>query len=190
MITFRRPCPKTLARFLAQQQEQPVSYSQVEMTRGTVPSQFTPDHTRRALGIGDHVYQRACDAIRLWTPIAQPWIQLTPADVPPAIGNVVAITARIGICWWTNACRVLYIVSDEPPTRRFGFAYGTLADHAECGEERFMVEQTADGQVWYDVLAYSRPRHLLARLGYPMTRMYQKRFARGSAEAMVAFAQK
>jgi uncharacterized protein (UPF0548 family) len=42
----------------------------------------------------------------------------------------------------------------------------------------------ADGAVWYDILAFSRPRQLLARLGYPLARRLQKRFARDSAAAM------
>jgi uncharacterized protein (UPF0548 family) len=69
--------------------------------------------------------------------------------------------------------------------QRFGFAYGTLPGHAESGEERFTVEwHEADGAVWYDILAFSRPRRLLARLGYPLARRLQKRFARDSAAAM------
>jgi uncharacterized protein (UPF0548 family) len=28
----------------------------------------------------------------------------------------------------------------DGPVRRFGFAYGTLPDHVESGEERFTVE--------------------------------------------------
>jgi uncharacterized protein (UPF0548 family) len=38
--------------------------------------------------------------------------------------------------------------------------------------------------VWYDVVAFSRARHPLARLGYPLARRVQRRFARESAEAM------
>jgi uncharacterized protein (UPF0548 family) len=97
---------------------------------------------------------------------------------------VVAITPKIGPVWWLNACRVLYLIDEHAPTRRVGFGYGTLADHAECGEERFMIEMMADGAVWYDLFAYSRPRHWLARLGGPFTRLQQKRFAKGSGAAM------
>jgi uncharacterized protein (UPF0548 family) len=84
-----------------------------------------------------------------------------------------------------NACRVVYVVDEGGPVQRFGFAYGTLPDHAESGEERFTVEwHEADDAVWYDILAFSRPQQLLARLGYPFARRLQKRFARGSAAAM------
>jgi hypothetical protein len=68
---------------------------------------------------------------------------------------------------------------------RFGFAYGTLADHPERGEERFVVEwHEWDDSVWYDLCAVSRPAHWLARLGYPYTRWEQARFRRLSAAAM------
>jgi uncharacterized protein (UPF0548 family) len=86
-------------------------------------------------------------------------------------------------CMWTlNACRIVHVV-DEP--RRFGFAYGTLPDHVESGEERFIVEWNQDDDtVWYDILAFSRPNHFLTRLGYPLVRRLQKRFARDSAGTM------
>jgi len=62
---------------------------------------------------------------------------------------------------------------------------GTLADHVESGEERFSVEwRRQDGSVWYDLLAFSRPRHPLAKLGTPMGRALQRRFARDSLQAM------
>ncbi|HEV3306332.1 MAG TPA: DUF1990 family protein [Candidatus Sulfotelmatobacter sp.] len=70
-------------------------------------------------------------------------------------------------------------------TKRFGFAYGTLGEHAESGEERFTVEWSRDDDsVWYDILAFSRPRQMLARLGYPLSRLLQKRFAEDSKAAV------
>ena len=38
--------------------------------------------------------------------------------------------------------------------------------------------------MWYDILAFSRPRQALARLGYPLMRKRQRRFGRESAAAM------
>ena len=69
-------------------------------------------------------------------------------------------------------------------TDRFGFAYGTLTDHGEIGEERFLVNLDAEsGDVSYDIYAFSRPG-LFARLGYPLSRNLQKRFAQDSMNAM------
>lgn len=87
--------------------------------------------------------------------------------------------------WWLNACRIVYVVDESEPIRKYGFAYGTLPKHIESGEERFLIEwdQETDS-VWYDILAFSRPNKLMIRLGYPLVRRRQKQFGRDSATAM------
>ena len=81
---------------------------------------------------------------------------------------------------------VVYVI-DEP--RRFGFAYGTLPDHVERGEERFLIEWNAnDNSVWYDILAFSRPQHPLVKLSSPLARKLQKQFARESLARMKSLA--
>ncbi len=86
-----------------------------------------------------------------------------------------------------NACRIVYVLEEDAPIRRYGFGYGTLAEHAEQGEERFSVEwHSGDDSVWYDILAFSRPNQWLVRAGYPLTRRLQRRFARDSMGAMAA----
>ena len=98
-------------------------------------------------------------------------------------GTDVALLAKYASIYSLNFCRIVYVI-DEP--RRYGFAYGTLADHVEEGEERFVVEMLADGTVWYDVSAFSRPRHLLAKIASPLVRSLQSRFRRDSGRAMQA----
>jgi uncharacterized protein (UPF0548 family) len=83
-----------------------------------------------------------------------------------------------------NACRIVYVIDESSNSQRYGFAYGTLPDHAEIGEERFTVEfNPHDQTVWYDLYAVSRPS-ALALWAYPFTRSLQKRFARDSKAAM------
>lgn len=78
------------------------------------------------------------------------------------------------------------MIDEAGPITKFGFAYGTLPDHAGSGEERFLIEwDRADNSVWYDILAFSRPQHFFIRLGYPMVRRTQKRFGRESAAVML-----
>jgi uncharacterized protein (UPF0548 family) len=86
-----------------------------------------------------------------------------------------------------NACRVVYLLDDEAGgVLRSGFAYGTLPAHAEIGEERFSVEwRLTDDSVRYDLFAFSRPGRFLARVGYPVARRMQRRFARESKQAML-----
>jgi uncharacterized protein (UPF0548 family) len=182
MLTFRPPRPDAVRAFLARQRDLPLSYAPAGMTRGPAPAGYTVDHRRHRLGSGPEVFERACAGLRAWAQFRLGWVRLEPADAALAVGVVVAIIARVGPCWWANACRVVYRI-DEVPCR-FGFANGTLAGHAERGEERFCIELADDGSVWYDLLAYSRPRHWLAWLGYPLSRALQHRFARDSTAAL------
>ena len=90
--------------------------------------------------------------------------------------------------WSLNACRIAYTIEEEgPPLERYGFAFGTLPSHVERGEERFTVEwDRTDDSVWYEVFAFARPAHPLARVGPPFVRLVQRRFAAASLRAMVA----
>jgi uncharacterized protein (UPF0548 family) len=77
---------------------------------------------------------------------------------------------------------VVYHVEGE---RRFGFAYGTLTNHAESGEELFELFMDArSGDVMYRICAVSWPQDPLARLGRPFGRFLQLRFRRDSAAAL------
>jgi uncharacterized protein (UPF0548 family) len=108
-------------------------------------------------------------------------VELCWPSTPIRAGETVGVLARHLGFWSLNACRIVYVVDERV---RFGFAYGTLRDHAEIGEEYFMVRMEKDESVWYEIYAFSRPR-TVARLGYPISRMYQKRFASRSLFAMV-----
>jgi uncharacterized protein (UPF0548 family) len=88
------------------------------------------------------------------------------AECPELVGTDVAVSVLHLGFYSLNACRIVYVVDEEGPMKRFGFAYGTLAEHAESGEERFTIEWDRNNdEVWYDILAFSRPRQTLARLG-------------------------
>ena len=56
------------------------------------------------------------------------------------VGSDVAILIHHFGCHSLNGARIVYLIDDDGPVKRFGFAYGTLQEHAESGEERFMVE--------------------------------------------------
>jgi uncharacterized protein (UPF0548 family) len=133
------------------------------------------------------VWDRAILALRAWKMFDIPWVQLCWPSTSIAVGENVAVIARRLDCHWLNACRVVYVVNENAgAVKRFGFAYGTLEDHAESGEERFLLEWDGDSnEVWYDLLAFSRPNQFLARVGYPFARRLQKRFAAESKLAMV-----
>ena len=109
----------------------------------------------------------------------------TLAAVAP--GTVVAVLVRHLGFWSMNGCRVVYEIAGDDccRSREFGFAYGTLTNHAEIGEEISKVSpRPGTGEVSYVIRAASRPRALWARLGYPVTRSLQARFRRDSAAAI------
>jgi len=95
--------------------------------------------------------------------------------------SVAVLISHLGF-WSLNACRIVYVINEHGSSKNYGFAYGTLPDHGERGEERFTVELNSDQTVWYDLSAF-RP-NMLARLAYPYTRLLQRRFARDSKAAM------
>ena len=181
MHTIQWPTTEQVRKFLASQMGAPLTYSAVGATAtGDYLSGFDVDHRRAEIGLGDDCFRRACEALRGWRQFDLGWVRAMPTDTPLATEALVAVSAKFGGVCTTNAARIVYVV-DEP--HRFGFAYGTLPRHVEQGEERFLVE-LVDGRVYYDILAFSRPRHLLARLGTPLMRRLQKRFGRDSAAAM------
>ena len=186
MLLLRKPSPSNIRDFLATQARLDLTYPAVGATASTPPTGYVVDHTRIKLGDGDRVFAAAKAALERWDHFRLGWVESCPPDTPIQVDQVVAILARNLGLWWLNACRIVYVVDEDEPVKRFGFAYGTLPKHAESGEERFFIEwDQATGSVWYDILAFSQPRHFLARLGYPLTRRVQRRFARDSAAAMV-----
>lgn len=181
-MPLRKPSPDTVRAFLATQAPLAFTYPGVGATATAPPAGYTVDHTRVKLGEGEEAFAAAKAALARWEQFRLGWAGAAPPGVPLEVGACVAVVARVLGVWWVNACRIVYTV-DEPA--RFGFAYGTLPRHAESGEERFLIEfDRATDVVWYDILAFSRPRLALARLGYPLARRTQKRFARDSAAAM------
>ncbi len=185
MLFLRRPTAEAIRAFLARQARLDLTYSAVGATTTNPPAGYVVDHTRMRLGAGEKVFAAAKAALERWQQFRLGWLEASPEDTPIKEGQVVAILARSIGLWWLNACRIVAVVDEDGPVHRFGFAYGTLPDHAGSGEERFLVEwDREDDSVWYDILAFSRPRHFLARLGYPWMRRVQKRFGRQSAAAV------
>ena len=162
MFRLTRPGVEDIRRYLNTQQNAPWSYAAVGATQTDQPPVgYDWDQTRVLLGHGASTFVRAKAALERWAMFPRPLVGLYWPDAPLEVGTVVAVLFRGGPVWSLNAARIVYVV-DEPSSEvsRFGFAYGTLVDHAEEGEERFLVEwRRADDSVWYDLAAFSRPRH-------------------------------
>lgn len=182
MFLLNRPTKAEIDEFLRARKVDTFSYPEVGATRGSPPPGYNTDHNRALLGRGDDIFARAKQAVREWKMFDVPGLQLFYPNTPIEVGRDVAPLAHHLGFFSLNACRIVYLVDER---HRFGFAYGTLSEHAEIGEERFIVEFDPDsGEVRYDIFAFSRPGHVLVKLGYPYSRYKQKQFAVGSKAAM------
>ncbi|MEP7213146.1 MAG: DUF1990 domain-containing protein [Acidobacteriota bacterium] len=187
MFLISKPEEKAIRRFLAEQAGSAYSYREVGASRsGNAPPGYNVDHNRALLGHGIEAFEFAKAAVRSWKMFDMPWVRLCFPDTPIESRQVVAIVISHFGFVSINAARIVYLVDDEPGLKRFGFAYGTLLEHGESGEERFSVEFNEDsGEVWYDLFAFSRPAAFLAKLAYPLGRNLQRTFAADSKAAMI-----
>jgi uncharacterized protein (UPF0548 family) len=181
---FRKPSHDSIRAFLARQAAAPYSYPEVGATRATPPAGYTLDHRQVCLGEGEPTFRLACAALRRWEMFRLGWVELYWPDTPLEPGKTVAVLGRVVGLWWLSVTRIVYVLDESTPMRRFGFAYGTLDGHPMRGEERFLIEWRGDNTVWYDLLAFSRPGSWLTWLGYPLARRAQRRFGVESLAAM------
>jgi uncharacterized protein (UPF0548 family) len=187
LFLLAKPSDEQIQNIIAAQRSASFSYSFAGASRDDLPpAGYKRDHNRVFLGAGEATFNRAVAAVQRWEMFNFPWMQLCWPNTPIEVGATVVALAALPLFWTLNSCRVVYTVDQDGPLRRYGFSYGTLPLHEERGEERFLIEwNRADDSVYYDILAYSQPKSLMAQAGYPVARLYQKRFARDSKRAMV-----
>ncbi|MEW6130661.1 MAG: DUF1990 domain-containing protein [Acidobacteriota bacterium] len=189
MFLLTQPTKKQVREFLDAQASSGFSYAEVGASRHGSPIGYNSDHNRIQLGTGADAFALAVQAIQRWQMFNTGWVKLYFSDAPIAVGACVApLASHLGF-YSLNACRIVYVIDEndnDVNVKKYGFAYGTLTEHVEQGEERFSVEwHHADNSVWYDLFAFSKPRHPFARLAYPVSRQLQKRFAADSQQAML-----
>jgi uncharacterized protein (UPF0548 family) len=188
VILLGEPSEACIRRFLEEQRSLPFSYPEVGASRDGAPPGYPTNHRRGRLGTGQETFLRAREALRRWEMYRSGWTKLFWPGAPIAEGVVVVILSRHLGVWSLYACRIACTVEEETPSlRRYGFAFGTLPGHVEQREERFTVEWLGeDDALWYEVFAFARPAHPLARAGRPFVRQVQRRFAVDSFRAMAA----
>jgi uncharacterized protein (UPF0548 family) len=138
------------------------------------------------IGHGDAAFVRAREALAHWKHFDVGWVEAFPERSPVQTGTVVAVLIRHLGCWSLNGARVRYQVQGGDDRPAFGFAYGTLVNHAESGEESFEVWlDRPTGDVRYRIRSVSRAQSVFAKAGPPLVRGLQARFRRESALAMM-----
>src|SRR5215203_1643507 len=151
MLSLLRPSPEAIDAYVARFREAPFTYPEVGASREDVgPAGYVVDHRRALVGHGERAFQSARECLRRWDMFQLGWVTPCWPHTPLVPGEPVATLSWLAGTWWLNPCRIVYV--DQEP-RRFRFAYGTVGDHVEKGEERFTVEWRDDGSVWYDLYA-------------------------------------
>jgi len=175
-IRLRRPSAQILEQLLEDATGHQVTYAEIGATRDPeLPSGYSHDRHSVALGQGDLPFALGADALRRWRPQLSSGAILAPPLPKVETGTTVLTTFPLRLGFAVVPCRIVYVTDEE---HSFGFAYGTLPGHPECGEEAFHVRQHGDGLVTFEIVAFSRPALLLTRLGHPVARRAQARTTR------------
>jgi uncharacterized protein (UPF0548 family) len=184
MFLMRRPSNAEIDRFLDRSHTLPLSYGPTGIVRhGSVVDRL--DEQVVTIGHGEVDFERARVALAGWQHFDIGWVEAFPKQPSIDAGTDVAVLIRHLGFWSLNGARVLYRLGGTDGPAAFGFAYGTLSNHAESGEELFEVFVEPDsGDVKYRIRAVSWPQSAVTRIGQPIVRFLQARFRRDSAAAM------
>jgi uncharacterized protein (UPF0548 family) len=97
-----------------------------------------------------------------------------PVEVGDAVGARYHIAPGLDLVFASRVVDVFDAVDVERNLQRAGFTYRTLAGHPELGEETFSVEKDLEsGAVTVALRSWSRPGHLLTRIGWRIARRIQ-----------------
>jgi uncharacterized protein (UPF0548 family) len=147
-----------------------------------LPFGFVHDSSRSCIGRGEPAFAAAKQAFRRWAMFNHGWTRVANPTATIELDQIIAMEAHTLGLWTLNMSRIKETVDN--PTR-FGFLYATTPMHVEQGAERFLLEfDPTTGEVHYILEAISRPRHLFARLGLPLSRHFQHQFVRESHRRM------
>lgn len=171
-LRLSRPSQACLDALLAGSRSATLTYPAVGATAGQPPSGYVHDRRSTPLGGGPAVWEAAKVALAGWQAHESGGVHVTPAGAAVEAGTDVVVVTRLGPLWMATPCRVVYTTNTA---ERFGFAYGTLPGHPEEGEEAFHVCRDGAGRVSFEIVVFSRPAALLARLGGPVTAAVQQR---------------
>lgn len=181
-IYRKRPSATVLRETLFREQAMPFSYAAVgAVTKQLFPAGFDHDRNRCLLGEGPAIFAAAKLLIKTYQHFPGEWTFVYADGAVPLPELTLTTTFRQFGLWWINGLRVVEVI-DRPDF--YGFSYGTLTSHVECGEELFYAELLPDGKVYYGIKAFSRPRFWGARLLKPYARSQQRRFVRESMAQM------
>ncbi|MFN8070850.1 MAG: DUF1990 domain-containing protein [Mycobacterium sp.] len=144
-----------------------LTYPEVGATAGAMPAGYSHVRMSRRIGSGRARFDEAAQKVMRYGMLRGAGLTVSASTDVAAVGS--DVLGRLGP--FVAPCRVVYVI-DEPNRR--AFAYGTLPGHAVRGEEMFGVRyDPADGAVYSEVAAFSRPATWWSMLGRPVLAISQ-----------------
>jgi uncharacterized protein (UPF0548 family) len=135
------------------------------------------NRSRESVGHGQAAFARASRALAELEVFEQPWLTAHRRHHVLSIGS-----RQFGCLWVMNANFVLH---SESNPRSESVTFGTTTRHVLAGEERLSLRWDPDSDdVSFEVLSFSRPRHLFSWACYPYVLAQQRRFARDATASM------
>jgi uncharacterized protein (UPF0548 family) len=146
----------------------PLTYAERGSTADQMPARYHQVRASRRIGQGRERFEQAAENVMRYGMLRGAGLRV---DASTEVAQVGAdVLGRLGP--FLAPCRVVYVIDEE---NRRGFAYGSLPGHAVIGEEMFAVRYNpADGGVYSEVAAFSRPATWWSRLGSPALRVMQR----------------
>jgi len=185
VFSLSKPPEHQIRRALDAQHSAPFTYTDVGAIEREIPAGYLRNGVRVRLGAGAQTYAAAVSALRHWKQFEVGWVDLCWPTTTPVAGALVGVLAHVWGVWALSVNRIVAVLDENGPRRRYGVIVGTLPQHAETGEERFQIEWNRnDDSVWYDVQAFYRPHHPLVRWTWPLVGQIPRRFVHESAAAI------
>jgi uncharacterized protein (UPF0548 family) len=152
------------------QSAKPLNYKEIGATTGDLPKGYEYLFASRNVGQGKELFQECSHLVLTWG--IQTGAGFHVAHIKPVeVNQDNQLGLHFGLFRTNAPCRVVYVIDEA--TRK-GFSYGTVKGHPESGEESFIVELKPDGNVIFEIRAFSEPNRWFARLGSPLIRLLQQ----------------
>ncbi|KAL9263649.1 UPF0548 protein-like protein [Drosera capensis] len=148
---------------------------------------FSLNHARVLVGSGMETFEKGKAALQTWRHFQFNWTFVDSAT-PIKTGVKFCVCVNEFLPWLMMPLQIAYVDEDKRAKKgkaSFSYGSGTLQGHLLAGEERFSLELNENDQVWYEILSFSKPAHLLSFIGYPYVLHRQKCFTKESTKAVL-----
>ena len=185
------PPLEQLGAFARSSSDAPLArYPAGRLRSGDLPAGWLVNRSEEQIGSGRAAYESSRRALERLEPMQLEWLRTVVQDETLAISS-----RQFGFLWVLCANRLLRNerqkdalfsrigtpsigLPSSPRGSSYSIGWGTTRRHVLAGEERLRVRYVVQSErVLFEVLSFSRPRHLLSLLTYPLVVMQQRRFA-------------